>query len=209
MTKGRPGVRILPAQFSRCRSARFGQSSMSWVIVFMILSLRPSMHDTTGPCTCKISARRRDGCSRIGASIPQQLKFLSQHYSYLSAEYLETWQSENVDSNNDKVTTPAPPPEKIPADIIENLVRMKQVNSGMFYLHQLYVAIFDMTVHQPETAKAAAELNPSFLWNSLKKDISKLDGPETIGLGCEWSHAEVNFPHFMGDYDAGYYAYLW
>lgn len=133
---------------------------------------------------------------------PQQLKVLSQHYSYLSPEYLESWQSENVETRSQ-------PSEKIPDDIIANLVRTKKLNNGMWYLHQLKVAIFDMTVHQAETAEAAAELNPSFLWNSLTKEIMMLDGPEILGMGYDWGHGQVNFPHFMGDYDAGYYGYLW
>jgi hypothetical protein len=51
---------------------------------------------------------------------------------------------------------------------------------------------------QPETAEAAAELNPSFRWNSLKKDITKFDGPETMGMGYEWNHVQVTFPPLHG-----------
>jgi len=100
-------------------------------------------------------------------------------------------------------------PENIPDEMIENLIRTKLVNSSIFYLRQVHVGIFDMTIHQPSSCEAAEKMNMSELWNTLRKDIMKIEGPESLGHGNEWGHGEANFPHLLGDYDAGYYGYLW
>jgi len=132
------------------------------------------------------------------------LKLLSQHYSTLSPEYFQAWREEAYDAIDQLESMP----EKIPDDMIENLIRTKMVNSSIFYLRQIHVGIFDMTIHQPDSCEAAEMMNMSELWNTLRKDIMKIEGPESLGHGNEWGHGEANFPHLLGDYDAGYYGYL-
>ncbi len=136
---------------------------------------------------------------------PLPLKSLSQHYSTLSPEYFQIWR----EGQGDKDSKPDKLPEKITDEMIKNLIRTKQVNNAIFYLRQLHVGIFDMTVHQPESHEAAAKMNTSKIWNTLRKDIMEIEGPESQGQGDEWGHGEVTFPHLLGDYDAGYYGYLW
>lgn len=63
-----------------------------------------------------------------------------------------------------------------------------------------------MMVHQPESQKAIEEMNISKLWNRVRREILKLEGPE--GEGDEWGHGEANFGHGISEYDAGYYGYL-
>ncbi|KAL1885977.1 metalloendopeptidase [Paecilomyces lecythidis] len=131
---------------------------------------------------------------------PSQLKSLSKHYSAISPEYLKEWQ----EHNNGK----SQPPEQIPDDVIENLIRTKHVNDALFNLRQLHFGIFDMTVHQPESHDAIEKLPVSATYNSLRKEISQLEGPEVLGQGDEWGHGEATFGHLIGGYDAGYYGYL-
>jgi len=131
---------------------------------------------------------------------PSQLKSLSRHYSTLSPEYLKTWE----ESAGGKPR----PPEQIPDDLIENLIRTKHVNDALFNLRQLHFGIFDMTVHEPKTHEEIVQRNISETYNTLRKEISQLEGPEVLGEGNEWGHGEATFGHLIGGYDAGYYGYL-
>jgi metallopeptidase MepB len=132
---------------------------------------------------------------------PSQLRSLSRHYSTLSPEYLRSW----------KEYAPAGasnPPEKIPDELIENLIRTKHINDALFNLRQLHFGIFDMTVHEPESHEAVEKMNISATYNKLRKEISQIEGPEALGQGYEWGHGQATFGHLMGGYDAGYYGYL-
>lgn len=131
---------------------------------------------------------------------PSQLRSLSQHYSTLSPEYLVAWK-ESADGKPQ-------PPAKIPDELINNLIRTKHVNDALFNLRQLHFGIFDMTVHEPVSHEEVEALNASEKYNTLRKEISKIDGPEALGQGNEWGHGEATFGHLMGGYDAGYYGYL-
>ena len=65
-----------------------------------------------------------------------------------------------------------------------------------------------MTVHEPESHDAVKELDASATYNRLRKEISKIDGPEALGEGYDWGHGQATFGHLIGGYDAGYYGYL-
>ncbi|PQE04491.1 thimet oligopeptidase protein [Rutstroemia sp. NJR-2017a BVV2] len=60
-----------------------------------------------------------------------------------------------------------------------------------------------MTVHQPDSSEAAAKLNPSKVWNTLRSDIMPTEGPDSQDDGDEWGHHEVTFRQLAGDNDAG------
>jgi metallopeptidase MepB len=134
---------------------------------------------------------------------PSVLKSLSHHYSRLSPDYLASWKEQaNRDTEVDQ------PPRTIPDSMIESLIRTKHVNKALFYLGQLRLAIFDMTVHSASSHREIEEMNISEFWNSLGADILKIAGPQGQGESYEWGHGEVVFPHLMDGYDAGYYGYL-
>jgi metallopeptidase MepB len=132
---------------------------------------------------------------------PSQLKSLSQHYSTLSPEYLKAWE-EQADENA------ARPTEQIPDELVTNLIRTKHVNGALFNLRQLHFGIFDMTVHEPANHEAIETMAISEKYNTLRREISQLEGPEKLGEGNEWGHGEATFGHLMGGYDVGYYGYL-
>lgn len=132
---------------------------------------------------------------------PSQLKALSRHYSSLSPEYMEAWKSA-AGNGAEK------PEERIPDELIRNLIRTKNLNGALFNLRQLHFGIFDMTVHEPKSHEALEEMKIPETYNSLRKDISKLDGPEVLGQGEDWGNGQATFGHLMGGYDAGYYGYL-
>lgn len=138
---------------------------------------------------------------------PSQLRSLSRHYSTLSPEYLAGWQEVHQKRSGGKTAT-GPPSQRIPDEVIANLIRTKHVNEALFNLRQLHFGIFDMTVHEPSSHADIEALPISKTYNSLRKEITLLDGPEALDEGEEWGHGEATFGHLIGGYDAGYYGYL-
>lgn len=131
---------------------------------------------------------------------PSQLKALSQHYSTLSPEYLAAWK--------EHASGQSPPPERLPDDLINNLVKTKHVNGALFNLRQLHFGTFDMAVHEPATHSDLEKTDVTALYNRLRNEITTLDGPEALGQGYNWGHGQATFGHLVGGYDAGYYGYL-
>ena len=132
---------------------------------------------------------------------PSQLRALSKHYSTLSPEYEEAYKESNT-------TNAKKPSETIPDDLINSLVKTKNLNGALFNLRQLHFGIFDMTIHEPKSHEAIEEMKISETYNSLRKEISKIEGPEVLGKGENWGNGQATFGHLMGGYDAGYYGYL-
>lgn len=127
---------------------------------------------------------------------PSQLKSLSKHYSTISSDYYDSWR-EHAGSDVTK------PEEHIPDDLIQKLIKTKNLNGALFNLRQLHFGIFDMTIHEPKDHASLEELNISETYNALRKDISKIDGPEALGEGNGWGNGQATFGHLMGGYDAG------
>ncbi|EXJ81048.1 thimet oligopeptidase [Capronia epimyces CBS 606.96] len=132
---------------------------------------------------------------------PSQLKALSKHYSTLSPEYYAAWKE--ASGANAGSTE-----ERIPDDLIEKLIKTKNLNGALFNLRQLHFGIFDMAIHEPKDHESLEAMKISETYNWLRKDISKIDGPEVLGEGYDWGNGQATFGHLMGGYDAGYYGYL-
>ena len=96
----------------------------------------------------------------------------------------------------------------MPDTLINNIISTRHVNDALFNLRQLHFGIFDMTVHEGESAQAVKDLHISELYNKLRKELSMLDGPEEQGQGFDWGNGQATFGHLIGGYDAGYYGYL-
>jgi metallopeptidase MepB len=131
---------------------------------------------------------------------PSQLKALSKHYSYLKPEYKSTYEEES--GSKERAS------ETIPDDLIDSIIKTKHVNDALFNLRQLHFGTFDMAVHEPKSHKDIEEMPISELYNKLRKEISKIDGPEMLGAKWDWGHGQATFGHLIGGYDAGYYGYL-
>jgi metallopeptidase MepB len=127
---------------------------------------------------------------------PSQLKALSRHYSSLSSDYYDSWKEANGSDANK-------PEERIPDDLIQKLIKTKNLNGALFNLRQLHFGIFDMTIHEPKDHPSLEAMNISETYNALRKDISKIDGPEVLGEGNGWGNGQATFGHLMGGYDAG------
>ncbi|KAI8388358.1 uncharacterized protein BYT42DRAFT_559837 [Radiomyces spectabilis] len=88
--------------------------------------------------------------------------------------------------------------EPISDDIIDRIVKAKNVDAAMMNLRQLFFGIYDMTIHTSEDEN----LDTTKLYNDLRKKISLVEAPEG-------SCGQAAFGHLMGGYDAGYYGYMW
>lgn len=131
---------------------------------------------------------------------PSQLKSLSKHYSYLTPEYKIAFEEESASKEQ--------PSETIPDDLINSIIKTKHINDALFNLRQLHFGIFDMTIHTPKDHEEIVNLPISETYNRLRKEISKIEGPEVRGEKWDWGHGQATFGHLMGGYDAGYYGYL-
>lgn len=88
------------------------------------------------------------------------------------------------------------PEEKLPKELIDNLVKSKNVNEGLATLRQIFFASFDMQLHGKE------EHDVHELWHRLRPEITLIpSNTDTFPYST--------FGHIMGGYDAGYYGYLW
>ena len=85
--------------------------------------------------------------------------------------------------------------EPLPGETIDAMVGAKTLNSGVFYMRQLFFATLDLTYHSPgfdgDTTGTLARLH----------DITGFPY-------IEGTHFQSGFGHLFG-YDAGYYGYLW
>jgi metallopeptidase MepB len=133
--------------------------------------------------------------------LPERMKALSRHYSYLSPAYQEAWEAQ-ADGQ-------ARPEEKIPEDMLAALMHTKRVYGAQFQLHNLALAMFDMQVHEPESRQALEEMGMGGLMGRLRAELTGVEGFEAVGKAPDWSTGYVVFPHMVAsDYDAGMYGYL-
>lgn len=130
--------------------------------------------------------------------MPEVLVSMGRHWSSLSEEDGEAWRGANEGKEV--------PSERMPRELVESLIRSRS-NRALFWLNALHVATFDMAVHQPASREEVEKLDTTFLWNSLRKDIVGIDGPEVEGE-VGWGHGQATSGHLVRGYDAGYYSYL-
>ncbi|KAK4991943.1 metalloendopeptidase [Elasticomyces elasticus] len=133
---------------------------------------------------------------------PTQLKSLSKHYSYVSDAFKSAWQESGSNGSASQ------PPETMPDSLVKSIISTRHINDALFNLRQLHFGIFDMTIHEGSSHDAVEMMQISETFNRLRKEISKLDGPEVLGEGYGWGHGQATFGHLIGGYDAGYYGYL-
>lgn len=89
--------------------------------------------------------------------------------------------------------------EKIPAALVDKIIKAKNFNSSLALLRQLYFSLFDMLVHLKE---------------NQNKDVLEILAKAKNLVGVLPSHPNnrlpMQFGHiFAGGYSAGYYSYKW
>jgi metallopeptidase MepB len=119
--------------------------------------------------------------------VPSVLQRLGKHYSYLSPEYLTFWKAKNEGERPDEIL-----PERLALDI----AKTKHVNGAHAMLYQVFLALFDLTIHNAEEGRA---VDTTRLWNESKTEI--------MGLGRADSIGQASFAHPFRAYDAAYFTY--
>ena len=90
--------------------------------------------------------------------------------------------------------------QKLPQDLLKQMLAAKDFGQGIAYTKQLLYALFDMKIHTVSTANSTVDVTKTY--DQLYREIV---GDEPIAGG----HFPQTFGHLMGGYDAGYYGYLW
>ncbi len=86
--------------------------------------------------------------------------------------------------------------KKLPDELIATMIALKNLNSGVKYLRQVFFASVDLAYHTKK------KVDTTDVWADLRESVALI--PATPG-----THGPAGFGHLMGGYDAGYYGYLW
>ena len=127
--------------------------------------------------------------------VPEVLMSLGRHYSYLNEDYRDFWAKQEKSSRSEENL----PEENLPEQLARDLARTKHVNGAHAMLHQVFLALFDLTIHSPESAEAARRIDTTEVWNVNKKEV--------IGLGSTGGIGQASFAHPFRSYDAAYFTY--
>lgn len=87
--------------------------------------------------------------------------------------------------------------KKLPGDLLKRMIAAKNLNNGLVYSRQVFLASVDLRYHTVEPG-----FDSTALWSRLRSELSLI--PMTPG-----TLPQASFGHLMGGYDAGYYGYLW
>lgn len=123
--------------------------------------------------------------------VPSVLEGLGRHYSYASDEFREHYLRANDQGEM--------PPEKMPSKLAQDLARTKHVNGAHAMLHQVFLALFDLCIHNQSSPEAARAVDTTQLWNQGKADVIGLYNVDGIG--------QASFAHPFRGYDAAYFTY--
>jgi len=142
--------------------------------------------------------------------IPSELKQLSRHYSSLSEDHLRVWRQQQIPTVQagssgacEEAAIEAPEPQ-LSDEMIDKLLQSKSINKALGYLNDLVTAIWDFTIHDQQTRKAAKDMNISAIYNRLRREIFPVDTPWHLGEGDEWGHPYTSWKGIAcGDYNAG------
>lgn len=131
--------------------------------------------------------------------VPECLRRLSCHYSYLSPQCHKHWTTKNAGEDAPR------PPKEIPDDLVHDLVAAKQLNQGILTLRQVAFSKFDMKIHNPVSHDEIEATDFSELYNSLLQDMTGLQWPEDR---LRWGNGYATTSHYVWGQEANYYPYL-
>ncbi|KKY27254.1 putative metallopeptidase [Phaeomoniella chlamydospora] len=132
---------------------------------------------------------------------PNILQTMSKHYSYICPEYRRTWLEENPNANA------VLPPEKIPTEMVENIVRARHVGVALEQLRQISFSKFDLTIYGQKTHDDLLALDPSVVWNRIRAETDPVLGPSALGMNHDWGNGHLVTSHFIWGNAACYYGY--
>ena len=89
--------------------------------------------------------------------------------------------------------------EMIPDELLDKMIAVKHLNSGIDAKRQMFYGTYALTVH--DRYIPYGENNTTIIGYKLRQEITGFEMPEN-------SHFEASFGHLIG-YTAGYYSYMW
>lgn len=129
---------------------------------------------------------------------PQQIHWLSRHYSHLSPSYAASWVS--ISDSDQK------PAEKMPEALIKSLISSRFSLGALDVLQQVAKSRYALTVHDQEARADIEALDLTALYNSLRDDYSMLRGPSDGD--DHWAHNETTFNAAFSHWAAAHYSFL-
>jgi metallopeptidase MepB len=122
------------------------------------------------------------------------LMAIGKHYTCLDQRPAETQEDTNVLEDMGA----------LPRDFAEKVASTKQLHQA----HQMAIliqrALFDLTIHSPNSHEQALNMDITRIWNSSRSEIVGLALSDKPG---EESLAHAAFGHIFRKYDAGFFAY--
>ncbi|GFP56931.1 saccharolysin [Trichoderma asperellum] len=103
----------------------------------------------------------------------------------------------------------ANPPKKIPEASIRVLLQRSKALEALHHLDQIFLARFDLEVNQADSHQVAEATDIPALFNSLRAEICSAEIPQPNQDEPGWGCYYTSFKHFINEYDAGYYGYLY
>jgi thimet oligopeptidase len=91
--------------------------------------------------------------------------------------------------------------ESVPPELLEKLIASKRHQQASYYRMQAVRSLYDLRIHNRpvDTPVKGSEL--AKLHSDMRLEYESIDLPDDSLFPAGWGH--------MGDYDAGYYGYLW
>lgn len=86
--------------------------------------------------------------------------------------------------------------EKLPKDMLDKLLAIKNVANGYVNMRQLFMATMDLDYH------TNPPVSSTISWNEKMKQMLKIEPLDTV-------YPQASFGHIMSGYDVGYYGYMW
>mmetsp|Transcript_34523 Transcript_34523/g.67573 ORF Transcript_34523/g.67573 Transcript_34523/m.67573 type:complete len:675 (+) Transcript_34523:73-2097(+) len=87
--------------------------------------------------------------------------------------------------------------EPLSQDLRDNVIKSKNLNSGLLNLRQVFFGSFDLAIHT-----SGPKVDTKEVWGSLREKITRI-------ANSSGGNGSASFGHIMGGYDCGYYGYLW
>lgn len=141
-------------------------------------------------------------------NILSKTKYARFHGTHVERDFVETpsqmleywtWSKNELKNLSSHFKTNEP----LPDDLIDQLIKTKNVNNGLFNLRQLHFGLFDMKLHTVENEEELKKLDLTELWNQMRETITLIDGGNIPTKGY------ASFGHIAGGYESGYYGYLY
>ncbi|PNP75770.1 hypothetical protein FNYG_10848 [Fusarium nygamai] len=187
------GSRVYPATLLMCSFPLSTPSACTLLKHSQIISLFHAFHGHRSPPDFAeaLSVMLEKWCW-----MKPELKRLGLHYTRTELHLKDKWFQEHPEQDL--------PPERIPDDTIERLIKGRQMTRSMWYLRQMVYAQFDMAVHHPKSHSELLEMDFTKVFNDLLEKLWLVRAPQPEDQG--YPHADLG--HLVSGYDAGYYSYL-